>query len=427
MKNSSFPFRRLALAVLISLGLGAAFFAPWAPVIFLLPALLLSLWPEAGTTTPLRAFDGLLRDVGEGRLTARLPQAMSSPTLEAIRVNLNSVLDQTETTFREILGAMSASSENRNWRRLQTTGLHGTFRDVLGQMQAMLDQLAKAQESIAREALLSQIFLRSERGLSMAIDHVSTALGTVADHSQDSRSLSGDFAHAASDMAEAARQMSGALGVAQQSAEGGVQALADLNDKARAISELTVHIDAIAKQTNLLALNAAIEAARAGEAGRGFAVVADEVRKLADQSLRASEAIASSIQAISGSMGRATQQIGDLREAVGEARGTAGVFSEKLTHSAASAGQVSQLATAIGDGAHTMRESMRLVALAQKARADVTALLHGETLDMASLPEIEQEALAAVQTRSWIKGSADRDALVAIYDRLFTDIEKQMH
>jgi methyl-accepting chemotaxis protein len=427
MKNSSFPFRRLALAALIGLGLAAAFFAPWAPVIFLLPALLLSLWPDGAAESPLNAVDGLLREVGQGRLTARLPQAISSPTLEAIRINLNSVLDQTETTFREILGAMSASSENRNWRRLQTTGLHGTFGDVLGQMQAMLDQLARAQESIAREALLSQIFLRSERGLSMAIEHVSSALGTVADHSQDSRALSGDFAHGASDMAEAAKQMSGALGLAQQSAESGVQALADLNDKARAISELTVHIDAIAKQTNLLALNAAIEAARAGEAGRGFAVVADEVRKLADQSLRASEAIASSIQAISGSMDRATQQIGDLSEAVSEARETAGVFGEKLTHSAASADQVSHLASAIGDGAHAMRESMRLVALAQKARADVTAILHGETLDMASLPEIEQEALAAVQTRSWVKGSADRDALVAIYDRLFTDIEKQMH
>jgi len=73
-----------------------------------------------------------------------------------------------------------------------------------------------------------------------------------------------------------------------------------------------------------------------------------------------------------------------------------------------------------------MSESMRLVALAQNARADVTAILHGETIDMANLPEIEQEALAAVQTRSWIKGSADRDALVGIYDRLFSDIERQM-
>jgi methyl-accepting chemotaxis protein len=426
MKNLSFPFKRLLLALLIGFGLGAAFFAPWSAALFLVPALAFALWPERAGNSSLHAVGALLHEVGRGKLTARLPQSIASPTLEAIRINLNSMLDQTETAFREILGAMSASSENRNWRRLQTTGLHGTFRDVLGQMQDMLDQLSRAQESIAREALLSQIFLRSERGLSLAIEHVSSALHTVADHSDDSRRLSGDFAIGASEMAEAAKCMSGALGVAQQSAESGVQALADLNNKARAISELTVHIDAIAKQTNLLALNAAIEAARAGEAGRGFAVVADEVRKLADQSLRASEAIAASILAISGSMGRATQQIGDLSEAVSEARGTAGIFGEKLTHSAASADEVSQLASAIGDGAQAMQESMRLVALAQRARADVTALLHGEPLDLNSVPEIEREALAAVQTRSWIKGSADRDALVAIYDRLFSDIEKQM-
>jgi methyl-accepting chemotaxis protein len=293
-------------------------------------------------------------------------------------------------------------------------------------MQVLLDQLEAAQESIAREALLSKIFLRSERGLSMAIDHVGTTLAEVDAKSQQSKSMAGAFAHSASDMAEASSQMSVALGQAQQSAGNGVQALDDLNGKATAIGLLTGHIDAIAKQTNLLALNAAIEAARAGEAGRGFAVVADEVRKLADQSLRASEEIAGAIRAITDSMGWATRQIGDLSDAVAEARTTADAFGQKLTQSAGAAGEVGELATAIGTGAQSMGDAMRLVALAQKARSDVTAILHGEKLDIAKLPEIEREAIALVQTRKWVTGSADREALISIYDRLFQSIESDM-
>lgn len=427
MKNSSFPFKRLLLALLICLGAGVAFLAPWAPAAVLIPALLIFLWPDRATANPLHELDSLLNKISQGQLVERLPHKLESPRLETIRINLNSVLDQTETAFREMLAALGASSGNRNWRRLQTTGLHGTFKLVLEEMQVLLDQLSVAQESIAREALLSQIFLRSERGLSLAIDHVGAVLHEVSDHSENTRGLAGEFAKSASDMADAANRMSGALGGAQVSAEMGVQSLADLNIKASAIGQLTGHIDAIAKQTNLLALNAAIEAARAGETGRGFAVVADEVRKLADQSLRTAEEIAQAISAVTGSMERATVQIGSLSQAVSEARTTADEFGHKLTSSANSAVQVSGLATKIDEGAETMGDSMRLVALAQKARADVTAILHGENLDVGSLPEIEQEAIAAVKGRQWVKGSADRDALIGIYDRLFASIEAQMH
>lgn len=428
MKNwfSRFEQRRWFILVLLLAGAGLSFAGPWLALAPLLAAALLLLLPASSGKGKLNELNALLKKVKDGWLGSRLPQSNPDPIQEEIRINLNASLDQTEAAFREMLGALEASIAGHNWRRLQTSGLHGTFKDVLEKMQIILDQLTTAQESIAREALLSNIFLRSERGLSKAIDRVSKALEEVSAGSSQAESLAHAFSSSATTMSGAAESMSSALGRAQQSAEKSAVSVLQLNAKSDAIKGLTSRIDGIAKQTNLLALNASIEAARAGEQGRGFAVVADEVRKLAEQAQAASLEIAQAIAAVSLAMDDVSSQMSDLGEAVSGARDTADVFSSELAGSANSATVVEELAGAIGKGSATMRTSMNMVSLAQKARSDVNATLNGEAVDMSNKSKIERAAIEMANSKKWVKGSADREDLLEIYDNLFEHIESQM-
>jgi methyl-accepting chemotaxis protein len=116
-----------------------------------------------------------------------------------------------------------------------------------------------------------------------------------------------------------------------------------LGKKSQQIGEITKVIDDIASQTNLLALNAAIEAARAGEHGRGFAVVADEVRKLAEKTTSATSEINDMIKSIQNETGLAVDAMHSATHDVTEGSGLAGDASEALNQIMSSVNNVMEL------------------------------------------------------------------------------------
>ena len=296
---------------------------------------------------PLHALIAISHDIaeGEGDLTKRVPVGAGSDEISSLARDFNLFI-------QKMHGALSLVNQATNQLATSTVELSSTADNVV--------RAAEGQESRAVQS-------------ASAVEEMTMTAGDVARNSTEAARIAQETAETARSGQEVMTQTVTGM---QQVSEAVVEAaniITTLGQSSDQIGEIVRVIEDIADQTNLLALNAAIEAARAGEQGRGFAVVADEVRKLAERTTKATKEIGDMIRQIQqdtksavSSMDQGTNQVGqgvELANKTGEA------LSNIHSMISSTAGMIQQIASAAEEQSHATRQiASDLEAMTQTTR-----------------------------------------------------------
>jgi len=337
-----------------------------------------------GLTKPLEGLIGAMGELAEGNTDVDLPGGSRKDEMgdmtRAVRVFRDNAIERAR-----LAGESEQEQLARAKRQQRVDELVAEFRVAVGDM---LSSVASNMDQMQSTAQL----------LSGIADDTTSKANSATGASQEAYNSVQTVASAAeelsSSISEISRQVEDATGVVTKAGEG-VKATSDkvssLATAADKIGDIVSMIQDIAEQTNLLALNATIEAARAGEAGKGFAVVASEVKELATQTAKATEEIASQIAEIQGSTGDAVSAI----QAISETMDTINQYTQAINTSVeqqnAATSEINTSVEQAASGARSVSENMEgLNASVSETTQSAAQVEHASTSVVEQAEELKQ-------------------------------------
>jgi methyl-accepting chemotaxis protein len=313
-----------------------------------------------GIARPLGQLNGAMGEMANGNLDIKIPGTDRRDEIGAMAKTITVIRENAE---REALAKQEAAQREGKARAEQRKA---DMHKLADQFQAAVGQIIDTVSSTSTELEAAAHTLTKTAETTQELSTTVAAASEEASANVNSvASASEELASSVSEIARQVHESSKIACEAVKQAEKTDARIAELSQAATRIGDVVKLITSVAEQTNLLALNATIEAARAGEAGRGFAVVASEVKALAAQTAKATEEISTqiagmqtatqesvgAIKEISGTIGRISEIAAAIAAAVEEQGAATQEISRNVQQAAQGTAQVASNITDVNRGA----------------------------------------------------------------------------